>query len=78
MLLLCFFKRWEERLAKEGTLAPRTREKFSANFKGVAASLIAMAPTLSLLLPCLLLLLLLFVFLFIYLINWKASYHLSI
>ena len=37
MLLLCFPKRWKERLAKEGSLAPRTREKFSANFKGVTA-----------------------------------------
>ena len=38
MLLLCFSKRCEGRLAKEGSLAPHTREKFSVNFRGVIAT----------------------------------------
>ena len=39
VMLLCFSKGWEGRLAKEGSLAPHTREKFRVIFKGVTTTL---------------------------------------
>ena len=39
LLLLYFSKSWEERLAKEGSLAPHTREKFGVIFRGVTISI---------------------------------------
>ena len=39
VMLLCFSKGWEDKLAKEGSLATHTREKFRVIFKGVTTTL---------------------------------------